>query len=199
MVVKKTKQFRPSLEVCEDRCLPSTNPLALPLAAPVQTAAEVALAAIDPASTALFLKMEGVTGESTDALHPGEIQLESFSWGASRTSSAGVPLGVQDFHVVMRVNKASPQLLALAALGQHIPTAVLSERRLVGSQQDFLTWTFTDVFVSSFQTRDLGGLPAEEVTFSFATLVQSYRPLRADGTLGEPIVGGLDVGQFLGA
>jgi type VI protein secretion system component Hcp len=28
-----------------------------------------------------FLKIEGIAGESTDAKHKGEIEVESFSWG----------------------------------------------------------------------------------------------------------------------
>ena len=33
-----------------------------------------------------FLKIEGIEGESPDAKHKGEIQLESFSWSESQTS-----------------------------------------------------------------------------------------------------------------
>jgi Hemolysin-coregulated protein (uncharacterized) len=34
-----------------------------------------------------FLKIDGVAGESVDARHKGEIELEAFSWG--EMSSAG--------------------------------------------------------------------------------------------------------------
>ena len=34
-----------------------------------------------------FLKLDGIQGESRDAKHKGEIELESFSWG--ETSSVG--------------------------------------------------------------------------------------------------------------
>ena len=33
------------------------------------------------AAVAYFLKLDGIVGESKDAKHPGEIELESFSWG----------------------------------------------------------------------------------------------------------------------
>ena len=36
-----------------------------------------------------FLKLTGVTGESQKVLHVGEIDLMSFSWGASNSSSVG--------------------------------------------------------------------------------------------------------------
>ena len=33
-----------------------------------------------------FLKIEGIEGESTDKVHPGEIEIQSFSWGVSNTA-----------------------------------------------------------------------------------------------------------------
>ena len=35
-----------------------------------------------------FLKIEGIEGESTDKTHPGEIEIESFSWGVANTGTA---------------------------------------------------------------------------------------------------------------
>jgi type VI secretion system secreted protein Hcp len=32
-----------------------------------------------------FLKLEGIKGESTDAKHKGEIDIESFGWGAQQS------------------------------------------------------------------------------------------------------------------
>lgn len=37
-------------------------------------------------STDIFLKIDGVTGESRDSRHQGWIQIESFSWGATQPS-----------------------------------------------------------------------------------------------------------------
>lgn len=35
-------------------------------------------------STDLFLKIEGITGESQDANHKGWIGVDSFTWGATQ-------------------------------------------------------------------------------------------------------------------
>ncbi len=65
------------------------------------------------AAVAYFLKLDGVPGESKDAKHPGEIELESFSWGESNTGAAAGGGGggagkvqVEDLHVVMKESKA---------------------------------------------------------------------------------------------
>src|SRR5712691_1971915 len=95
-----------------------------------------------------FLKIDGIEGESQDSKHKGEIDLESFSWGETQsgTHAAGGGGGagkvsMQDFHFVMRVNKASPKLLQACAGGQHIPKAILTCRKAGKDQQEFLKIT----------------------------------------------------------
>ena len=63
----------------------------------------------------MFLKITDVKGESKDKSHSGEIEIESFSWGATQlgASSHGTGAGagkvsMNDFHFVMRNNSASP-------------------------------------------------------------------------------------------
>jgi type VI secretion system secreted protein Hcp len=71
-----------------------------------------------------FLKIDGIDGESQDAKHKNEIDLESFSWGATQGGTMAFGGGggagkvqMQDFHFVMRVNKASPKLFLACANG----------------------------------------------------------------------------------
>ena len=40
-----------------------------------------------------FLKLDGVTGESTDQQHTGEIELASWSWGATNPPNIGSQTG----------------------------------------------------------------------------------------------------------
>src|SRR5688572_18436432 len=92
-----------------------------------------------------FLKIDGIEGESQDAKHKAEIDLESWSWGETQSGSHATGGGggagkvsMQDFHFVMRVNKASPKLLLACASGQHIPSAILTCRKAGGDQQEFV-------------------------------------------------------------
>ena len=59
---------------------------------------------------------------------------------------------MQDFHFMMKVNKASPKLMLACASGEHIKKAVLTCRKAGKDQQEFLKITLTDVLVSSYQT-----------------------------------------------
>jgi type VI secretion system secreted protein Hcp len=151
-----------------------------------------------------FLQITGVEGESVDAKHKGWLDVESWSWGESHPAPVSPGGGggagkvtIQDFHFVSRVSKASPKPFLACANGQHFKEAKLVGRKAGGkSQQEFLTWTFSDVLVSSFQT---GGslhsdiLPMDQVSLNFAKLKVEYRPQKADGSLDAAVSAGWDV------
>ena len=106
-----------------------------------------------------FIKFDGIKGESADAKHKDEIDVESWSWGETHAgagpSGGGGGAGkvsMQDFHFVMSLNRASLGLMKACATGQHIKTATLSARKAGKGQQEYLTFKFQDVLVSSIQT-----------------------------------------------
>ena len=106
-----------------------------------------------------FLKIDGIKGESQDTKHGGEIEIQSFSWGATQSGSfaqgggggAG-KVNMQDFHFTVFHGVASPKLMLACATGQHIPTAVLTARKAGKDQQDYMKVSFYDLLISSFQT-----------------------------------------------
>ena len=150
-----------------------------------------------------FLKIDGIEGESHDAKHKGEIDIESWSWGESQTGthSAGGGGGagkvaMQDFHFVMKVNKSSPKLLLACANGEHFKKAVLTCRKAGKEQQEFLKITFTDLLVSSYQTGGSGHsdiLPTDQISLNFAKIEYEYKEQLATGQLGGVIKAGYDL------
>ena len=132
-----------------------------------------------------FLKIEGIDGESSDKTHKGEIEIESFSWGAANPASASSGGGagsgkvsVQDFHFTMAMTKASPALILACAKGTHYPTATLTCRKAGGSQVEFLKIKLADILVSSFQNGGLGQgsdikqdeLPLDQLSLNFVKI-----------------------------
>ena len=149
-----------------------------------------------------FLKIDGIDGESTDDKHKNEIEIESFSWGEQHTvgnpSGGGGGAGrvvPADFRYTSRLTRASPKLLAACATGQHIKQAVLTGRKAGKTQFEFLTITFTDILVSSYQTitESPDEAPgADQVSLNFATIQMSYKMQKANGAAGDTVVGGFD-------
>jgi len=139
-----------------------------------------------------FLKLDGIKGESADAKHKDEIDIESFSWGmtqsAAQATGGGAGAGkvsLQDFHFVMRFNQASPSLMKSCATGQHIKLATLTCRKAGKDQQEFLTIKFSDVLVSSYQTGGSEGsdVPFDQVSLNFAKIEAEYKRQQPDGKL----------------
>ena len=149
-----------------------------------------------------FLLIDGVAGESQDAKHKGWIDVMSWSWGEANAGShpagSGGGAGKVSFHdcaFTTRVSKASPALFLACATGQHFKEAKLAARKAGKGQQEFLTWTFSDVLVSSYQTSGSEGdeAPLDSVSLNFSKAQISYRPQKPDGSLDAPISAGFDV------
>jgi len=151
----------------------------------------------------MFLKIDGIDGESKDSKHSGEIDIESFSWGATQQGSSshggGAGAGkvsMQDFHFVKKYDKSSPKLMLACANGQHIPKVVLTVRKAGKEQQEFIKITFTDILVSSYQS---GGshngelIPTDQISLNFAKIESEYKEQQKDGTLGAAVKTGYDL------
>ena len=140
-----------------------------------------------------FLKIDGIQGESKADKHKDEIDIGSFSWGASQSGTFAVGGGggagkvaMQDFHFTMGVNKASPALFLACAQGDHIKNATLVCRKAGKEQQEFMKVTMSDVLVSSFQTGGHGGgdvVPQDQISLNFAKIEVEYKEQDASGKL----------------
>ena len=152
-----------------------------------------------------FLNIDGIKGESHDAKHKDEIQLDSWSWGESNAGSSAAGGGggsgkvsMQDFHFVMATNKASPALFLNCASGAHIKKAQLTCRKAGGDQQEYLKVYFEDLLISSYQTGGAAGNShgtVDQISFNFSTIKFEYAVQKADGSLGSPVIFGYDVKQ----
>jgi len=156
-----------------------------------------------------FLKIEGIEGESHDAKHPDEIQLESWSWNESQGGSFAYGGGggagkvsMSDFSFMMKENKASPKLFLACANGEHIPQAILVGRKAGKEQQDFMKVTFSDLIISNYQTGGAGGgddIPMESLSFNFGKVEMEYREQLPNGQLAGPVRAAYDLKRMQSA
>src|SRR5262245_41084164 len=124
----------------------------------------------------MFLKIEGINGESVDHKHKGEIEIMSFSWGlqqqGSSSSGGGGGAGkvqVSDCSIVKQMGASSPLLMEKCCSGEHIQYVTMT---LVNKEtkEEFYKIKLTDVLISSYQTGGAGGggaAPMDQVSFNF--------------------------------
>ena len=152
-----------------------------------------------------FLKLDGIQGESQKDNHKQEIDLMSFSWGASNSSSVGTGTGastgkvsVSDFSIMKTTDSSSPPLFQKCCDGTVIATGVVTlQRQTNQGAQAYLVYNFTNVYVTSIQWSGSGGSgdsPMESVSFCFEKGTVDYTPVDDNGTPGTAIHGGWNVG-----
>ena len=146
-------------------------------------AAAAASPVVAAAQTDVFLKLDGVIGESQDRKHKGEIEILTYT--QSFSNSARVTRGTTSgpgrvscgaVTVVKSIDKASPQLIMLVTTGAHVPTGVITFRAAGKDQLEYYKITMTDVVVTEVeQTDEPAGTIAEKVSMLADRLLFEYR------------------------
>jgi type VI secretion system secreted protein Hcp len=143
-------------------------------------------------ATDYYLKLDPVKGESKADGHKGEIDILSFSFGATQPhlahSGGGVGAGKVDVHdasFTHHVDRASADLMSACCKGTHIQKAIVTARKAGDKPLDFLIYTFEDVFVSSVQTGGSSGHsddhPTETFSLNFQKFTVKYQEQNAQG------------------
>ena len=147
----------------------------------------------------MFLKIEGIDGESTDDAHPKWIELRSFNHGVvqplSGASGTGGRTGgradFQHFEVVKTVDNATCDLNIYCAKGEHIPSIEIELCLATGDKHTFMKYVMEDVIVSAVQP---GGSsdgdevrPLEEVSFAYGKVKWEYTPIDHTGKPGAAV------------
>ncbi|WP_233235294.1 Hcp family type VI secretion system effector [Bordetella sp. LUAb4] len=139
----------------------------------------------------IFLKIEGITGESMDETHKNEIEVLTLEWEILQESSMHAGSGggggkatVKDLTFEHRIDAASPILMKHALTGKHLKSAVLVMRKAGGKPLEYLTITMTDVIVTKVKlavsSRDFDA-NREIVSLSFAKVEEKYTKQNGQG------------------
>jgi type VI secretion system secreted protein Hcp len=138
----------------------------------------------------MFLKIEGIKGESHDNSHKDEIDVLAWSWGASQSGNTHTGGGggagkvnVQDISVTKYVDKSSPLLLKACCNGQHIAEMNLVVRKAGEKPLEYMKVKFNDCLVSAVSTGGSGGQDrlTENISINFGKFQVTYTAQDAKG------------------
>lgn len=150
----------------------------------------------------MFMKLDDIKGESVDAAHKGEIDVLSWSWGASQAGSSQVGGGtgsgkvqIQDLSFTKYTDRSSPVLLGMCASGKPIKTAVLTIRKAGNTPLEYVKITMNQGIVTSIAHGGDGGgdKHTETVTLNFSAVQYDYTPQKADGSGDAVVTMGWDI------
>jgi type VI secretion system secreted protein Hcp len=142
-----------------------------------------------------FLQLDQIPGDSADDEHKRWIDVMSFSWGASNTSSlsgsgwsASKPT-VSALNLMAETGSASPQLFLRTMNGKHVATGLLQGVTSGETRRKFLEIELKDVAVTSYQTSASAGAgsPTDSFSLAFAIIKYSIFLQSETGGVGETI------------
>ncbi len=150
----------------------------------------------------IFLKVNGIAGESKDEIHRGEIDVASWRWKMAQQSSmmsgSGGGAGkasAHDLEFVHQIDRASPNLMRYCLTGRHIPEVILTVRKAGGIPLDFLKITMGDVVITSVEPVVFDEHYREHVKLSFSRVKQEYKVQDATGISGGMGTAAFDINE----
>jgi type VI secretion system secreted protein Hcp len=137
-----------------------------------------------------FLKLDGVDGESVDSNHKNQIQIMSWSWGASQVSSVAGTGGsgagkadLSDFSIMAYFDKATPKFFKSIGAGTHIKSGTMEAVKSGSDGKPYLKVDFKELFVSSLQVSGSSEVPTISVSFSYNEIKIDYSVQDENGNL----------------
>jgi len=142
---------------------------------------------------ALFIKFDGVEGESKDTNHSGWSDLLSFSQGITKTGGGATgqtrrrgTIEIGDMVGVKEYDKASPKLAEGICTGKVYSKVEIHDTATYGGdRQTFLKYELTNVSITSLSVGGSGGgdsVPTESFSLNFEEIQITYTQYASDGT-----------------
>ncbi|MFI4989138.1 MAG: Hcp family type VI secretion system effector [Alphaproteobacteria bacterium] len=145
----------------------------------------------------IYMKYDGIDGDTTEEGHKDWIALESAALGTSRNIStptghaarreSGAPV-VSEVVISKTMDKGSQKLFA-ASLSGESKLVKLDFVRTGDPGEIYLTLTLTNVLVSSFNVNSSGGEHShamESISLNFTKIEYAYTPYSSDHKAGTP-------------
>jgi len=141
----------------------------------------------------MFLKLDGLKGESIDSKHKESIDILAWSWGLSNTGTfhhgSGGGAGKANFNdisVTKYIDIASPNLMLHCANGKHITKGTITVRKAGENPLEYLKISLEKILVSGYTTGGSGGEErlTENVSLNFAKVKIEYAQQTEKGGAG---------------
>lgn len=150
----------------------------------------------------MFMKLDGIPGDSQYKGYEDWIELADFSCGATNTSrlnsgggaGAGKPEPL-DVLFTCPTSKASPLLFKSTVMGRHIKSGqIVVTQRSQRGMTPFLKYDLTDILIDFYKIETPATTrPVDSVSLVFKTIKMTYTPQDAKGSAGDPVIFEWDV------
>jgi len=153
----------------------------------------------------IFMKITGITGESSDSNHKGWMDVDSLQWGVNRliTSSTSTANDresanavISDLTFTRGMDSSTPSIFIDACCGNGKDVEIHLTKTGSGSGADvFMQYTLKNALISEYHVSgdsQSTERPTENVTLSFIDVEVKYIPHDEDGKALSAIAVGFD-------
>jgi type VI secretion system secreted protein Hcp len=151
----------------------------------------------------MFMKIDDIKGESSDAKHKDAIDVLSWNWGLSQSGSAhhgsGTGTGkvsVRDVSFTKHVDRATPVLVKYCCKGKFFDKATLYVRKAGDSPVEYIKLEMSHGLISSVTNGGSGHDErlTETITLNFKAFKLDYTPQK-DGKAEAVVPAAWDVAK----
>jgi type VI secretion system secreted protein Hcp len=153
----------------------------------------------------VFVKYEGIVGESSDSGHDGWMDVESISWGVGRQINSNSSTQgdressnavISDLQITRNMDSATPKLFLESCCGTGKEVKIHLTKTGQGSGSDvFMEYTLKNALISNYTISahsQENSRPYETLTISFVDIEVKYTPYDENGDPQAAIAVGFD-------
>jgi type VI secretion system secreted protein Hcp len=151
---------------------------------------------------AIYLKYEGIDGDTTEHKHMKWIEVMSVQFGVGRAISTRTGAAhsressepsVSEVTIVKQLDASTPKLFVESCTGNK-GKKVEIEYVTTGQESEVpLRYELTDVLVSGYSISSSGDRPTESVSLNFTKVEMKYTPYNAKHEPGTPVTVSYDL------
>ncbi len=140
----------------------------------------------------IYMKIQGIEGESHSEEYRNWFDVFSFSWGETNPASTGGGGGggagrvnMADFAIMKRASKGSPALFLACATGRHFSRADIVVTRFASEEEQvFEHFVLSDVLITRYDiSGDAGDIPTDGCSINFRKIEFTQMYQGPDGQL----------------
>jgi type VI secretion system secreted protein Hcp len=145
---------------------------------------------------AIYMKIDGINGDATQAQHKDWIVLHSFQWGIGRGISTPVGAAqrreasepsVSEVVITKPLDAASVLLCQEAAIGKDGKTVKIDFCRTDKEGTPYLQVILTNTLISGYSTSSAGDAPSESISLNFTKVEYSETGPNEKNAGGNPV------------
>ena len=143
----------------------------------------------------IYIKYEGITGDTTAEGHKEWIEVNSFQWGVGRGIHSPTGAGgdressapsVSEIVVTKHADTSSIDLLSEALQGEGKTVKIDFVKTDKGKLETYLSYELTNTMISGYSMSSGGDRPTESISLNFTKIMCNEKGSDIAGKVGQP-------------